>query len=74
MGLQSPSHPVIYRLNYVKSNAKKFVHSLASDPRLPRLVLKLIFKESPETYVNVEEWAVVLPAMVNLHYISVVPD
>ncbi|KAJ7763845.1 hypothetical protein B0H16DRAFT_1455094 [Mycena metata] len=66
-------NPVIYRLNYVKSNVKKFVHSLASNPRLPRLVLKLIFEESPETYVDVEEWAAVLPAMVNLHYISVVP-
>ncbi|KAJ7016362.1 hypothetical protein C8F04DRAFT_1281641 [Mycena alexandri] len=58
-------NPVIYRLNYVGSNAKKFVHSLANNPRLPRLVLKLIFDESPDTLVDVEEWAAVLPAMVN---------
>ncbi|KAJ7767832.1 hypothetical protein B0H16DRAFT_1453447 [Mycena metata] len=66
-------NPVIYRLNYVGSNAKKFVHSLANNPRLPRLVLKLIFDESPDTLVDVEEWAAVLPAMVNLHYIGIVP-
>ncbi|KAJ7749741.1 hypothetical protein B0H16DRAFT_1461139 [Mycena metata] len=66
-------NPVIYRLNYVKSNAKKFVHSLANNPRLPRLVLKLIFDESPDTAVDIEEWAAVLPAMVNLHYIGIVP-
>ncbi|KAJ7702499.1 hypothetical protein B0H16DRAFT_1748281 [Mycena metata] len=66
-------NPVIYRLNYVGSNAKNFVHSLANNPRLPRLVLKLIFDESPDTLVDVEEWSAVLPAMVNLHYIGIVP-
>ncbi|KAJ7728063.1 hypothetical protein B0H16DRAFT_1734832 [Mycena metata] len=66
-------NPVIYRLNYVGSNAKKFVHSLANNPRLPPLVLKLIFDESRDTLVDVEEWSAVLPAMVNLHYIGIVP-
>ncbi|KAJ7761385.1 hypothetical protein B0H16DRAFT_1719551 [Mycena metata] len=66
-------NPVIYPLNYVGSNAKNFVHSLANNPRLPRLILKLIFDESPDTLVDVEEWAAVLPAMVNLHYIGIVP-
>ncbi|KAJ7768989.1 hypothetical protein B0H16DRAFT_1716187 [Mycena metata] len=65
--------PVIYRLNYVKSNAMKFVHSLANNPDLPPLVLKLIFDKSPDTNVNLAEWAAVLPAMVNLHYIGIVP-
>ncbi|KAJ7756656.1 hypothetical protein B0H16DRAFT_1458110 [Mycena metata] len=66
--------PVIYRLNYVGSNAKKFVHLLANNPRLPRLVLKLIFDESADTLADVEEWSAVLPAMSELEEIRLEAD
>ncbi|KAJ7817191.1 hypothetical protein B0H14DRAFT_2602194 [Mycena olivaceomarginata] len=47
------------------TNARKLIHSLANNPSLPPLVISLIFADDA-TSVEVSEWTIVLPTLVNL--------
>ncbi|KAJ6486560.1 hypothetical protein C8R47DRAFT_1278228 [Mycena vitilis] len=62
---------LVYRNVFVGARAMKFVHTLATNSKLPGLVKVLEFEESAETAVDPGEWALVLPAMKRLGWLMV---
>ncbi|KAJ6534402.1 hypothetical protein B0H19DRAFT_1080877 [Mycena capillaripes] len=63
--------PHLYCHIEVGARAMRFVNSLASNSRLPKIVKTLQFEDSPTTAVDPIQWARVLPAMANLRYLVI---
>ncbi|KAJ7089386.1 hypothetical protein C8R44DRAFT_751401 [Mycena epipterygia] len=70
-GLYTILRPLLYRNIVVGDPAGQIIRSLAHDASLLPLVQSLVFRDSKYTYIDEREWALVLPAMVNLRALVV---